>query len=440
MGITRRHIAVHNTQYTMYTDKINPDHPEGRLLISEKSFLLKDPSLPTSVTPLPDKAQTMFNHLEDKGFETKSKARMRRAYDAICQAKAWRNINRYNQVLRILPTEQKFLSWWLLFDYYDMLPDGRRVNTSSSYYKLTPYYRAIIDDCMREAQGAGIRDSTTSVEASMTSSFFLHLQTAGVHRLEDLQERHVRDYTRSGKVGPLIAYRISVFLRRYTYRTGDATIWPILHYFPKELRVRKIYEAFTHEDREHLEAFILSDGCPLSKRDRAIVALLLYTGMRGQDVRDLKLTDIDWVRSTIKFRQGKTLGKVILPLRPIVGNLIYEYVTTERPVCWNEYCFISNTRHSGKYSRPNMSDVTNHAYALCGIRQGGVRKGPHLLRHSLADEMVNAGNDVTMVSKTLGHLSPNTSLGYMSSNIEQLRACALSIEPYPVTHKLYCHE
>lgn len=54
--------------------------------------------------------------------------------------------------------------------------------------------------------------------------------------------------------------------------------------------------------------------------------------------------------------------------------------------------------------------------------------------------MMNSGSDITIVAKMLGHLHPNTTLGYLSSNIEQLRSCALSIEKYPVKHKLYCNE
>lgn len=440
MGITRRHIAVHNTQYNMYTDKINPDHPEGRLLILPTGFQLKAPSLPISAIPLHEKAPTLFKHLDDSHFEVESKARMRRAYEAICKSKAERNISRYNKLLKDMPEERKFLSWWLLYDWYDMLPDGRRINANAAYYSLSPYYRSLIDRCMEAGLQAHVRELTVSVEASMTAPFLLHLQKNNVSRMGNLKEQMVRDFTRSGRCAPMALYRMSLFLRRYAVKEHDTEVLSVLHFFPKEKLVRRIYEAFTHQDREKLEAFILSEECTLSKRDRAIIALMLYTGMRGCDVRDLKLKNIDWAKGTIKFRQGKTLGDVILPLRPVVGNLIYEYVTTERPSCGDEYCFISNARHSGKYSRPNISDVTNHAYDLCGIRQNGVRKGPHLLRHSMADEMVNEGSDVTMVTKTLGHLSPNTSLGYMSSNIEQLRACALSIEPYPVTHKLYCHE
>ena len=440
MGITGRRVAVHNTHNIMYTDKINPDHPEGRLIISAAGFRLKVPTLPTSPVPLPEKADALFKHLEDKGFEVQSKERMRKAYEAIIHAKAARNISRYNKVLKELPGERKYLSWWLLYDYYDMLPDGRRVNCNAAYYRLTPYYQGLIDKCMAAGLDAGMRDLTVSVEASMTAPFFKYLQDNGVSKLARLTERLVRDFTRSGRCKPMSLYRMSLFMRRYAEREQDLEVLSILHYFPKERLDRRIYEAFTHEDRATLEAFILSDDCPLSKRDRAIVALLLYTGMRGCDVRNLKVSDIDWAKNSIKFRQGKTLGDVILPLRPVVGNLIYTYLTDERPRCDKTECFVSLQPHSGKYTSLSVSAIVNKAYDLCGIRQNGVRKGPHLLRHSVADEMVNEGSDVTMVTKTLGHISPNTSLGYMSSNIEQLRACALSIEQYPVTHKLYCHE
>ena len=424
----------------MYTDKINPNHPEGRLLISDKGFQLKDPSLPKSSIPLPEKAQTMFKHLEDNHFEKKSKLRMQKTFDAISSSKAYRCISRYNEILRQMPNEQKFLSWWLLFDYYDMLPDGRRVNSQSAYYRLNPYYRNLVDHCMKSGLENHLRELTVSVEASMTAPFLEYLQKNGVWKLSYLQEKIVRNFTRSGHCKPLALYRISVFLRRYALKEQDEEILSVLHFFPKELKVQKIYEAFTHTDREKLENYVLSEECTLSKRDRAIVALILYTGMRGCDVRSLKLSDIDWAKNTIKFCQSKTLGEVLLPLRPVVGNLIYDYITTERPKCDNEECFISAIPASGRHTSPNISNIINRAYDLCGIRQNGVRKGPHLLRHSLADEMVNGGSDVTMVSKTLGHISPNTSLGYMSSNIEQLRACALSIEKYPVTHELYANE
>ena len=77
----------------------------------------------------------MFKHLEGKNFEEGSKLRMHKAYSAICEASAYRNVNKYSEILRRMPSEQKFLSWWLLFDFYDMLPDGCRINSNSALLK-----------------------------------------------------------------------------------------------------------------------------------------------------------------------------------------------------------------------------------------------------------------------------------------------------------------
>lgn len=440
MAVTEPYIAVQKTYCHMYTDRINPDYPEGRLLITSSGFELKDPTLPLSQVSLESKAHLLMKYLKEKAFESRYSKHMDVMYKVILEHNAQKDLGKYNVILKKYPKERTFIYLWLLYDFYDMLPTFKRIHAESNYYKLTPYYRSIVDSGMRVAQSTGIQDTTISVEASMVSSFFCYLIRSKVDTLALLTECLVRNYTRSGHCGPMILYRISVFLRRYAYHTDDQSIISIIHYFPKENRTSKIYPALTHEERVKLENFLLSENTLVSKRDRAIVVLMLYSGMRSKDVANLMVSDIDWSNNVIRFKQSKTLGSLTLPLRPVVGNAIYDYIINERPKCSEQRLFLSHEAHSGRYGSCSIATATNRIYALAGIRLGNERQGTHLLRHSLADEMINEGNDVTMVAKTLGHLSPNTSLGYMSSNIDQLRACALSIESYPVTHKLYSHE
>ncbi len=423
----------------MYTDRIDPDHPEGRLLVSDRGFELKDPASPVSPEPLESKADRLFLHIEKSRFEDKTVQNLRRTYAYIRTAGGPRSVDKYNTILKEHPSDRASLARWLLFDFYDMLPSGRRIN-KSSYSALSPYYRDMVDNGMRAGRKTGIRDLTISVEASMATNFFHHLQGIGVKSLSLLTEAHVRDYTRNGTCGPMTLYRISVFLRRYTDVYGDAEAAAVLYFFPKEKLVRKVYPAITPEERDKLERFLLSDGCPLSKRDLAAVMLMFYLGMRAGDVRDLRVGDVDWGNDLIRFRQGKTLGEMALPLRPVVGNALYDYIANERPRGCGDRLFMSVRPHAGEYRGCNINGMANKAYALAGIRGGSARKGTHLLRHSLADAMIGSGDDISMVAKTLGHLNPGTTLGYLSSNIEQLRSCALSIEPYPVNSKYYRHE
>ena len=161
--------------------------------------------------------------------------------------------------------------------------------------------------------------------------------------------------------------------------------------------------------------------------------------MRQIDVSNLMLGDIKWNRDLIIFNQTKTGKPQIIPLRPVVGNAILEYVQEERPQSNLPYIFLSKRKAKGSYSRCKIADIVNNTYKIVGIRQNA-RQGTHLLRHSFADEMINNGSDLSVVSTVLGHDSPQTTLQYLSSNIEKLRECALSIAEFPITHKLYGHE
>lgn len=439
VSINRIASAVTKHFTIMYVDRINPNLPEGRLLVSSRGFELKLPSLPQSATPLSEKAGRLFAHLQDKNFEPFYEKHMQKCLNLIVGRGAERNVEAYSALLKEMPKERNFLTYWLLYDFYDMLPDGKKINVSA-YNELSSYYRGIIDDGMRLAQKTGIRDLTISVEASMTSSFFWHLQSKNVECLSNLAESQVREYTRSGHCTPMVVYRISLFLRRYATIIGNEEILAILPYFPKERLDRKVYPALTSKERSKLEAVVLDEGNSLSKKDRAMISLMLYLGMRSNDVRNLRISDIDWVGGVIRFKQGKTGGEIILPMRPVVGNFLSGYLLEERPKCNDERLFIPREQRAGKYGECSIQYVVNHAYDLAGIRKQGDHRGTHLLRHSFADEMINSGSDVTLVSKALGHLNPNTTLGYLSSNVEQLRACALSIKDIPVKHRLYCNE
>lgn len=423
----------------MYIDKINPDHPEGRLLITDAGFELKDPTLPFSSVPLIQKTDALFKYLDEKNFETYYDTHMRKVLKIIQSSNAERDISTYSNLLTKHRDECRYLVLWLLYDFYDMMPTRKKISPSS-YYELPSDYRNMVDDGMRVARKQGIRDLTISVEASMTTRFLHYLAKSGITNLSSLGENNVRDYVRNGKCTPMILYRISLFLRRYAQNTGNAEVKNVLHYFPKEKLERKIYPAFTHEEREKIEKYLLDAECPMTYRYKSIIALMLYLGMRSNDVHNLKLSSIEWEQNQIRFHQGKTNREIILPLRPVTGNFLYKYVTEERPSCKNDICFISNEMYGGEYCKCSIGGITNRFYDLIGIRQQGERRGTHLLRHSFADEMINRGSDVTMVSKVLGHLNPNTTLGYLSSNVEHLRACALDISFIPMSHKLYADE
>ena len=421
-----------------FIDKINPDVPEGRLLIRNGDYVLKDPEAEVSSIPLDKKWERLLKYIKDKGYSTKEIDRMISAYSLVYKRRAARNIDQYNEIVKDYPLLNFQLRSLLLYDYYDMFPMNRKIYYSA-YYELNDNFRNLLDDGMRTAKSMHVRDLTISVEASSCASFFEYLQKLGLKDIYDIQEEHVRKYMIYNKCKPELAYRIGLFIRRHGEFIQNQELVIISSYFPMERVIRYVYEPMSEGERGKFEDFLLDDNCPLSKRDKAICILLLYTGMRQIDVSNLKLGDIKWNRDLIIFNQTKTGKPQIIPLRPVVGNAILEYVQEERPQSDLPYIFLGKRKTKGSYSRCKIADIVNNTYKIVGIRQNA-RQGTHLLRHSFADEMINNGSDLSVVSTVLGHDSPQTTLQYLSSNIEKLRECALSIAEFPITHKLYGHE
>ena len=421
-----------------YIDKINPEIPEGRIIIRNGDIILKDESAPQSPVPLPQKSQSLVQYIKAKGYSAQQINKTKEAYGLLANYNGFRDVKVYNKLRKRHPGLCSQLMWWLLFDFYDILPSNRKV-FPSSYDNLTLSFRNLLDDCMRVAKESEMRDLTISVEASSTATFLCFLQEEGIKSIYQLTETTLRKYSRQKGFEPAYLYRIGLFLTRYASAKKDERLLDICTLFPEQKSIKKLYPSLTKEERDILEKYVLDPSSNLSKRDRAVVTLLLFTGMRKEDVRELELSNIDWKNDVIRFHLLKSDRDHTIPLRPVVGNAIYDYIMEERPKDAGERLFVSPIMRNGQYSPVDPATIANRTYEKCGIRDG-MRRGSHLLRHSLGDEMVNHGNDLSAVSNILGHNDPNVTLGYLSANIEQLRNCALDISEYPITHKLYSRE
>ena len=419
-----------------YIDRINPAMPEGRIVVRDGQILLKDKGYPMSTVPLSSKWQMLINYISCEGYSEKEIQSFQEALNLILKRCAQRDLDGYNRLRQRYKSHKPQLLSWMLFDFYDMMPTNRKYYPSD-YDLLDCPYRDLIDEGMKAGKSNNLRDSTISIEAASVASFFLYLQRTGITSFYEIQEKHIRNYIQKNHCEQIIVYRIGLFIKRLSGQIKDIRLKRIADLFPKQRAQKKVYPAMSKEERGKLEAFLLDPQSQISLLERAVGITFLYTGMRKEDLLNLKLSDIDWAQNVIRYSQDKNGNNNVMPLRPVVGNCLLEYIQNERPVGDCEFLFLSKKKVRGKHQRFNISELVNRLYDLTGIRQGRVRKGTHLLRHSLADELVNSGSDLAIVSKILGHKDPETTLGYLSANIEQLRECALDVSQYPITHKLY---
>ena len=176
-------------------------------------------------------------------------------------------------------------------------------------------------------------------------------------------------------------------------------------------------------------------------RDQAIGCLLYYNGLRCSDISNLKLSDIDWEKEEISVSQQKTDVPFKIPLTATVGNAIYDYITLERRPSNSEYIFLSMKYPFGKMTPGAIGNRTYPLFKKAGIRQNYAdRKGGHIFRHNFATSMLENGASRTVISRALGHTSPDSTEVYLSADMVHLKELSLSIEDFPVREGVFTSE
>lgn len=183
---------------------------------------------------------------------------------------------------------------------------------------------------------------------------------------------------------------------------------------------------------EELAVWSLLKTDVVSARDRAILVLLLLTGLRAVDIVSLKLSEVDWTNETIRINQKKTNAPLVLPLVPAIGNALARYILQERPKSKSPYLFLTSLApctplqgHTTCYA------IVRAVFRQAGIRLGGELKGTRLLRHHMASKMLRSGVAIQSISLTLGHVNPNSADVYLTTDDKKLRECALPLTGIP---------
>jgi site-specific recombinase XerD len=166
---------------------------------------------------------------------------------------------------------------------------------------------------------------------------------------------------------------------------------------------------------------------PVDKRDRALVVLTATTGIRNGELRRLEISDIRWRDGEIHLRHTKSRRDRVVPLVAEAGRALADYVLHGRPSTSERRIFLSHRPPVRPLSGSGtVSAIVRRRLARLGIHPR--RAGTHLLRHSLATQMVRQARPIKEVADLLGHQRIDTTAVYVKVAVPQLAAVAL---PFP---------
>ncbi len=150
-----------------------------------------------------------------------------------------------------------------------------------------------------------------------------------------------------------------------------------------------------------------SHSLPNQERNRAIILLLLDTGMRASELCGLRLHQVD-----LKNRRAKVFGKGAkertLPLSPNTGQAVWKYLSTRPDLSAGDYLFLT-----AKDTPIDRFRLLKQLHTI-GQRAGVEGVDVHRFRHTFAINYLRNGGDPYSLQMMLGHSTLDMVRAYLA--------------------------
>ena len=147
-------------------------------------------------------------------------------------------------------------------------------------------------------------------------------------------------------------------------------------------------------------------------RDRLIIELFYFTGIRLSELLNISIKDVDFNNSQIKVLGKRNKERLI----PLTYTLILELKNYINKHNLNSYLFVDENNNK-LYSKKVYRIVNKYISKVSSLK----KKSPHILRHSFATHMLNNGADINAIKEILGHSNLSATQIYTHNSIKKLK-------------------
>lgn len=231
--------------------------------------------------------------------------------------------------------------------------------------------------------------------------------------LASLYRKKIKKVTVSRKVASLKAFF------KYLLREGDVSINPAEmiqtpkadKYLPVFLSVDEMFDLLGVKFKDDA----------LGLRDKAMLELFYSSGMRVSELTGLNIIDIDLARGLVKIR-GKGKKERIVPVGDPALMSIKNYLEKrsgllrDKKENYMDACLFLS-RLGVRLTTRSVRRILDKYVLMSGIRR---KISPHVLRHTFATHLMDAGADLRVIQEMLGHVSLSTTQKYTSVSVSRL--------------------
>ena len=152
-------------------------------------------------------------------------------------------------------------------------------------------------------------------------------------------------------------------------------------------------------------------------REKAIVTLLAYSGLRNKELCNLKVRDIDFGNNTVRVNSGKGVKDGIVCISGEATKTLMQYLV-EFQRTLDDYLF-TTLQYNNKYDGGALRKLVKTLSERAAMTK---RVFPQLLRHTLAVNMLMRGAGIFTIKEQLRHVFVDTTLIYLNSVLYNTRS------------------
>lgn len=261
-----------------------------------------------------------------------------------------------------------------------------------------PEFKQALKKLETQVELKGQSKSTISNYGRRIALFVLHFKALPEHIDQDEINEYLVALARDPKSPSRSSFKHMVYGLRYYYRLLGMNKKAIA--LPSLKKDTKLPVILNRSELKELFA------TPTLLKQRIVLTLIYSAGLRGQEVVNLRIGDVDFERKTIHIRQSKYKKDRIVPLSTAMAIGLKKYLSAEHPYRW----MFNGKQPASQYSMRGLSWVFRENLKKTRITK---KVNLHSLRHTYATHLLEEGVDIVTLKELLGHAEITTTMIYL---------------------------
>lgn len=300
-----------------------------------------------------------------------------------------------------------------------------------------PAVRLVVGGLLRDYEGhllavSGLAESTTHYRLFHARNLLQHFAVKRSSQLKSWLPTELADYVaRTGQnrkpgSGQQLASSVRSFLRFLLFkglvRRDLAAAIPSF----ANWRLSRLPVVVDRKDLEKLLSAV-NATTPIGMRDRGALLCMIELGLRASDVSGITTGGVDLPNNVLRIDHAKERRVAEFPMTQRLAHALRLYLRRGRPRCESPQLFVIHRAPIGQPLKPlGIRGIVVRYAALAGLAES--IRGTHVIRHSVASSLINAGASIKDIADLLGHRSIDTTAIYAKVDLHTLARVAL---PWP---------